>query len=1166
MKFYFILLLNSFSFLGLSQTAHLVIPKGHLEGVTSVCCSPNGKYIFSGSRDHTAKVWSTHGLEIETFELNHEVLSVAFSPDEKNVAIGCADGKINVFNLNGQLVLKVDAHRNGINSLFFSPNGKSILSGSSDHTAKLWNTNGQLLNTFAHNKAINSVSFSSDGKFILTGSDDSTAVVWDLSGKKLSHLIGHKGSVKHVSLCLDHEFIVTGSDDSTAILWNTHGDALQVIKHPGKVHSCDFSPDNQTIVSGCYEGKVKIWNKSGKILQEFKAHEWGLTSLCFSPNGKAILSGSDDKTMNMFDLNGHVLQHFQGHSHDIHAACFSKDGNFILTGNGDHTAKLWDILNYKYHNFVGHKKRVVSVAASPNGQYLLTGSEDNTAKLWDIHGKELQTFNLPDEVNSVSFSSDGNSILTGCLTGCTKLWDLTGKELQMFKQEEEVSSAVFLPDGKSIVTASKNGVVKHFDLFGSLIFNFNTKSVINSLSISFDGKQLFTTNNNGQINIWDLKTGKKIQTLGKLKNKLLSVASSIDGNLIASGNQDGGVELNNLSNKTSIYLEGHTSKVYSLDFSPDSRFLISASEDETTKIWNCKTGKEVASLISLDETDWVVTTPHGLFDASEGAMLHMDYEVGLEDIALEQLKERYYEPGLLEETFGLIETEYHDVPALKNIALYPELEGRIEGDLLRVKFLARSGGIGKLSFFINHKEVIEDANPSRKTEIQIDLKTYLKFYEEDTNVLTLRVYNEEGWLESHAHDFLYFPYKGSKGSENNGSNPKTITHKGKPHLYALVVGTSDYSGTNLDLRFPDLDAAAIAHGLQAVGTRLFEDRVYIRVLSTAGKIPQDISTRANIEKTLKEFAEKAGTGDVVICYFSGHGTTYGQAEKNQFYYLTKDIGSENLSDPEIRNNYTVSSGDLTKWLTAIPAHKEVVIFDACHSGKAVEALSSLGAKDLSPSQIRALDRMKDRSGIFIISGSAADAVSYEASKYGQGLLTYSLLQGMSGLSVTEDKRVDLSLLFQYALDKVPEYAKSINKIQVPIVAFPHGGGSFDIGIVDSTVKIKLAQPKPVFIRNIFLDEKNMSDHLNITHTLAEYFRQLTAQGADAELIYVDVNEYENAYSIKGLYNVTGNNINLRARVFLGANSIGEIQLTGEIGNIHGLIEKIMDKVAAFVKG
>lgn len=207
MKFYFVLILTSFSFLGLSQPAHLVIPKGHIEGVTSVCVSSNGKFILSGSRDHTAKVWSTQGLEIETFDLNHEVLAVAFSPDDKQIATGSTDGKINIFTVDGKLVLKIDAHKNSINSLFFSPNGKSILSGSSDNTVKLWNINGQLLNTFAHKKAINSVSFSSDGKFILTGSDDNTAIVWDLSGKKLSTLIGHKGSVNHVSLCLDHEYL-----------------------------------------------------------------------------------------------------------------------------------------------------------------------------------------------------------------------------------------------------------------------------------------------------------------------------------------------------------------------------------------------------------------------------------------------------------------------------------------------------------------------------------------------------------------------------------------------------------------------------------------------------------------------------------------------------------------------------------------------------------------------------------------------------------------------------------------------------------------------------------------------------------------------------------------------------------------------------------------------
>ena len=73
----------SIVFLGHSQTPHLIIPKGHLQGITSVCFSPDGKFILSGSRDNTAKLWNTLGQEIETFYVDHEVLAVAFSPDAK---------------------------------------------------------------------------------------------------------------------------------------------------------------------------------------------------------------------------------------------------------------------------------------------------------------------------------------------------------------------------------------------------------------------------------------------------------------------------------------------------------------------------------------------------------------------------------------------------------------------------------------------------------------------------------------------------------------------------------------------------------------------------------------------------------------------------------------------------------------------------------------------------------------------------------------------------------------------------------------------------------------------------------------------------------------------------------------------------------------------------
>ena len=78
----------------------------------------------------------------------------------------------------------------------------------------------------------------------------------------------------------------------------------------------------------------------------------------------------------------------------------------------------------------------------------------------------------------------------------------------------------------------------------------------------------------------------------------------------------------------------------------------------------------------------------------------------------------------------------------------------------------------------------------------------------------------------------------------------------------------------------------------------------------------------------------------------------------------------------------------------IPALKQVLLLDTCASGKLVERLTD--KREVDGSQIRALDRLKDRTGMHVLAGCAADAVSYEATRYGQGLLTYSLLTGMTG--------------------------------------------------------------------------------------------------------------------------------------------------------------------------
>ena len=81
---------------------------------------------------------------------------------------------------------------------------------------------------------------------------------------------------------------------------------------------------------------------------------------------------------------------------------------------------------------------------------------------------------------------------------------------------------------------------------------------------------------------------------------------------------------------------------------PDGRFQIKIGVNGKLDLYEVKTGKMLASLIALDENDWVVTDPAGRFDASPNAHKLMHYVIGLEPIDFDQIKDRYYTPNLLQ--------------------------------------------------------------------------------------------------------------------------------------------------------------------------------------------------------------------------------------------------------------------------------------------------------------------------------------------------------------------------------------------------------------------------------------------------------------------------------------------------------------------------------------
>ena len=66
---------------------------GHSEWVKSICFSPHGKFIASGSGDYKIKVWNLQEQK-EDFTLSGHLFwveSVCFSPDGKLIASGSED-------------------------------------------------------------------------------------------------------------------------------------------------------------------------------------------------------------------------------------------------------------------------------------------------------------------------------------------------------------------------------------------------------------------------------------------------------------------------------------------------------------------------------------------------------------------------------------------------------------------------------------------------------------------------------------------------------------------------------------------------------------------------------------------------------------------------------------------------------------------------------------------------------------------------------------------------------------------------------------------------------------------------------------------------------------------------------------------------------------------
>lgn len=114
------------------------------------------------------------------------VRAVAIAPQAAMLAVGCDDGTISVWTLDGPTLIRtIEGHVGTVYSASFSPDGTRLATCGNDGALRLWACDSweRVLDRRDHRSYVHSVRFSPDGTRLVTASGDGTLRLWDSVGK-----------------------------------------------------------------------------------------------------------------------------------------------------------------------------------------------------------------------------------------------------------------------------------------------------------------------------------------------------------------------------------------------------------------------------------------------------------------------------------------------------------------------------------------------------------------------------------------------------------------------------------------------------------------------------------------------------------------------------------------------------------------------------------------------------------------------------------------------------------------------------------------------------------------------------------------------------------------------------------------------------------------------
>jgi WD40 repeat protein/serine/threonine protein kinase len=619
----------------------------HAAQVYAVAFSSDGSRAVSGDADGNLIVYDipnarTVGLPLETD--GQAVLSLAYSPSGRVMASAGFGDRVQLWDASQtrpeQIEQPLAAHSAGIDRLAFSPDGTWLVSSSRDHALVLWNmeTSALIQPVAEHYATRFTAALNPVEPMLVTGGEEAVVQFLDpQNGDELVEPLAVSDDVTKIAYSPDGNYIAVASEDGNVrVLANAGRNVINTwFKDANEASAVAFSPDSALLAIGYaddYIALVSVDEDGGDFVRSFARSDSsaGIVSLAFSPTGSWLVAGDDDGAAVIWNVESGKLEaahteHGTGNALRVVAFSPLENASYVLSGADDGRVIRW---NYQTGETVPLPVggRVFALAFSPDGTLFVTGALSQPVQLWSIDSLAAVGKAMSDHrvlVREVFFL-DSATLLTLDERGIVRRWsvpggDPVGEPLETSAPGTSYSLA-FSPDGALLASGGRDERVL---LLSSgqepLVLEDHTNSVLavafgSRTALNKDGTVaaggtvaqggtlgaadlLATASYDARVLLWDPASGELLRELTDHgESPVHALAFSPVRGMLASADSEGrilywsdplsGAAEQLKLNQGAEDAAAHDGTIYSLAFSPDGKWLVSASDDDTLKVWD----------------------------------------------------------------------------------------------------------------------------------------------------------------------------------------------------------------------------------------------------------------------------------------------------------------------------------------------------------------------------------------------------------------------------------------------------------------------------------------------------------------------------------------------------------------------------------------------------